>query len=93
MGFGSPEAIIWFIVLGVLGGVTYVIVNSEKWSDIGTFSAFKRYVIGGISGFLYSILYSDYSFPNSIMCFVSGYMGTTFIESLVKRFSKNNSSP
>ena len=86
----SATQVLWFVVLGLLGGVTYIIVNSEKWADLKTFSAYKRYVIGGIVGFLYNILYSDYSFPNSIMCFVAGYMGVTFIEGLLNRLSKSN---
>lgn len=86
----SITQVLWFVVLGLLGGVTYIIVNSEKWADLTTFAACKRYVIGGIVGFLYNILYSDYSFPNSIMCWVAGYMGVTFIEGLLSRFTKKN---
>ena len=74
--------------LGLLGGITHVIINSKNISDLTSFSACKRYVISIISGFLYNILYSDYSFPNSIMCWVAGYMGTSFIEGLVKRFTE-----
>ena len=75
-----------FIVLGLLGGITYVFINSESVEDLTKFESVKRYIIGAISGFLYNILYSEYNFPNFIMCFVAGYMGTTFIEGLVNRF-------
>ena len=93
MMFTGPVAeICWFIFLGLLGGVAYVFINSDGWGDLSTFASYKRYIIGALSGFLYQILYSDYNFPNSIMCFVSGYMGTTYIEGLTKRFKKNNSN-
>ena len=81
------EQIIWFVFLGLLGGITYVFINSDSVDDLTQFEAFKRYIIGGVVGFLYNILYSDYGFPNSIMCFVSGYMGITFIEGLIDRLS------
>ena len=87
---GSIGEACWFVMLGLLGGVAYVIINSDSWGDLSTFASCKRYIVGAISGFLYQILYSDYNFPNSVMCFVAGYMGTTFIEGLTKRLQKNN---
>lgn len=81
-------ATLWFILLGLLGGFTFIVVNSEKFEELIAFYAFKRYLIGAIVGFLYRILYSEHSFPNSIMCFVAGYMGTTFIQGLIDRFKR-----
>ena len=75
-----------FIILGLLGGITYVFINSDSVDDLTKFDSVKRYVIGAISGFIYDILYSEYNFPNFIMCFVAGYMGTTFIEGLIDKF-------
>jgi len=93
MVFTEPVLeVLWFIFLGLLGGVAYVIINSDSMDDLFTYASGKRYVIGIISGFLYQILYSQYDFPNSIMCFVSGYMGTTFIEGLTERLSNNKDS-
>ena len=76
---------IYFTVMGLLGAVAYILVNSDECKDLTQFDSYKRLALGAISGFIYNILYSDYSFPNSIMCFVSGYMGTTFIVALTKR--------
>lgn len=76
----------WFVFLGFLGGFTYVLMDmAEKWEDLIAFPAFKRYTLGAIVGFVYDIGYSAHNFPNGIMCFVSGYAGTTFIESLMSR--------
>jgi len=83
--------VLWFVFMGFLGGVTYVLMEvAKKWEDLITFSAFKRYALGAIIGFVYDIGYSTHNFPNGLMCFVSGYAGTTFIESLVNRLSKTN---
>ena len=79
---------LYFMFLGLLGGVTYVIVNSKSLADLTSFDSCKRYALGIIVGFLYDGLYSIYSFPNFIMCWVSGYMGITFIEGLIDRFTK-----
>jgi len=85
MVLSFPEVVV-FVLLGLLGGFTYILVEvAEKWEDLLTFSAFKRYTIGAIVGYIYHTGYSTWTLPNSIMCFVSGYAGTTFIESLVKR--------
>ena len=79
---------IYFMFLGLLGGVTYVIINSNGWGDLTSFDSCKRYGAGIIVGFLYNHLYSDYNFPNSIMCWVAGYMGITFIEGIINRFTE-----
>jgi len=83
---GTSLEIIWFIFLGLLGGFTYILVEkAEKLEDLIDFYAFKRYILGGIVGLIYHIGYSESSFPNSIMCFVSGYASVTFIQSIIKR--------
>ena len=77
--------ILWFVILGLVGGVAYVFMHSDDWEDLTKFGAFKRVVIGGIVGGLYFFLYSEHDFPNAVMTFVSGYMGTDFIERLAKK--------
>ena len=59
MVFDNLPQIAWFIFLGLLGGVSYVIVNGKNWEDLGTFESCKRYILGGVIGLLYTILYSD----------------------------------
>ena len=80
---------LWFLFLGFLGGLAYVLMDvAEKWEDLIVFSSFKRYALGAIVGIIYNIGYSERSFPNGIMCFVSGYAATAFIQSLINRFSR-----
>jgi len=57
---------------------------------MGTFESCKRYILGGVIGLLYTILYSDHNFPNSAMCWVAGYSGTSFIEALMKKLGPHN---
>ena len=79
----------FFVVLGLLGGFTFILTEkAENWGDLATFFAFKRYVLGAIVGYLYSIGYSEWSLPDGLMSFVSGYAGTTFIQSLISRYEK-----
>lgn len=84
---------LYFMFLGLLGGVTYVIIHSDGWSEMISFDSCKRYMIGGISGFIYDGLYSSYNFPNFIMCWVAGYMGITFIEGLIEKFTEKEEQP
>lgn len=86
MVLSFPEVVV-FVFLGLLGGFTYILVEvAKKWEDLLTFSAFRRYALGAIVGYLYHIGYSTWTLPNSLMCWVSGYMGTHFIEALVRRY-------
>ena len=87
----SPiEQIIWFIFLGLLGGITHILIESKSFPDLIKFDALKTYLISGIVGFLYNFLYSDYNFPNFIMCWVAGYMGTDFIKKLLENYGNKN---
>ena len=81
--------VLWFVFLGFLGGLAYVLMEmAKKWGDLITFPAFKRYALGAITGLVYFIGYSERNFPNGIMCFVSGFAATAFIQSLVNRLSR-----
>jgi hypothetical protein len=80
------EEILLYTVLGFLGGTAHVFVDSETWDELKKFSSFKSIIIGGIIGFLYYYLHSDYNFPNNIMAFVSAYAGQDFIKALTKKY-------
>ena len=78
--------VLYFTFMGFLGGIAYVLIHAKKWRDLSRFQAFRRYVLGAITGFLYWNLYSTWSWPDIVMSFVTGYMGTSFIETLIERF-------
>lgn len=80
-----------FIFMGLCGGFTFVLMKAEGWTDLKQFKMVRRILIGAVVGFLYFFLYSEHNFPNMVMSFVSGYMGTDFIESLIKKARKKNS--
>lgn len=79
-----PE-IIWFVAIGLMGGLSYVIMVSESWDDFKKFSSHKRIMLGAIIGFLYFYLHSDYNWPNAIMTWASAYLGPTFIDQLIEK--------
>ena len=76
----------YFVFLGAVGAVAYILIKSDDWEDLTTYDAFKRLALGIISGYIYQLLYSAYDFPNSVMCIVSGYMGVDFILGVMNKF-------
>lgn len=76
------------ILLGLVGGIANVIVWAKSWADLKEFSAFRTIIMGGIVGFVYIFLHSDYGFPNTIMTFIAGYAGTDFIRGIIEKFGK-----
>lgn len=82
----SPDLVLWFVLLGFIGGVAHVVVDAKEWEDLKKFSSFKQSILGAICGFIYCLLYSEYSFPNTVMTFVSGYMGTDFMLKIIEKF-------
>lgn len=80
--------IIYFVVLGLFGGFARVLIWSKSWEEVKQYSSVRHIILGGIIGFLYQFLYSEHAFPNFVMSFVAGYMGTDFIEGLIEKFKK-----
>jgi len=82
------ETLVYFTVMGLLGGFAYCLVWAESWDQLFSFQYSKRIILGAIIGFVYNFLYSSHSFPNFVMSFVAGYMGTDFIAALIEKFKK-----
>jgi len=74
-----------FTVLGFLGACAYVVMWSKDFEGLKTYASFRHMIVGAIVGYIYSILHSDYGFPDFIMCFVAGYMGPDFIEAIIEK--------
>jgi uncharacterized membrane protein YeaQ/YmgE (transglycosylase-associated protein family) len=71
--------------MGFLGALLYVLVWSRKIEDLKDYNNMRHLIIGLIVGYIYSILHSDYNFPNGIMSLVAGYMGPDFIQALIEK--------
>lgn len=87
----SPEIllnVIYFVFLGLIGGVAAVWSTSDSWDDLKSFEAFRRYGIAAFTGFLFFYAYSDHGFPNGLMCVIAGYSGTDFINKLIEKRAK-----
>jgi len=84
----STTQIIQFVLMGLLGGVAYALINAEGWDDLKTFKTFRHILISLIVGGLYYVLYSEWNYPNMVMSFISGYMGPSFIAGITKKLSK-----
>lgn len=79
---------VYFTVTGFLGGLAYCLVWAESWEQVKSFKYFRRIILGAVIGFLYNFLHSDYGFPNMVMSFVAGYMGTDFVAGIIDRMKK-----
>jgi len=80
------------VALGTVGGIAHVFVDSKDWNDVKKFSSVREIVIGAIVGSIYTFLHSDYGFPNFIMTFISGYAGIDFLEGIIDKLRKKEST-
>jgi len=78
--------VLYFMGMGTLGALFYVIINAKNWLDFTKFDYVKRLLLGPLTGFLYSVLYSEYNFPNTVMAVVAGYTGPHFIIGIINAF-------
>lgn len=80
--------ILQFTIMGMLGGITYVLFSAKKRDDLFSFEAFRRYGLGIIMGCLYHFLHSDWNFPNAATSFFYGLGATFIIENILDRIRR-----
>lgn len=80
--------ILYFIVMSLFGGLAFVLMDAESWAEVKSYKRVRHLIISIIVGVVYYLLYSEHSFPNLIMSFVSGYFGTDFITTIVEKYKK-----
>jgi hypothetical protein len=74
-----------FIISGLLGGVASALLWAKGWGDLKKYDAFRAVVLGAIGGFLYYMVYSEWSLPDSVVAFVFGYSFKDVVEGVVER--------
>jgi len=77
---------LFFALIGGLGGATHAIIWAKSWEDVKKFGFFKKSILGVMAGFLYSLAYTRFDLPNSLVVWMVGYFGQSFIIGLTKRF-------
>ena len=82
------EQLIAFIILGAIGGLAYILVNTNSLEEALQYRYLKHIALGGIAGLIYYFLYTGYSFPDGMMAIVSGYASADFIPALARRLVK-----
>jgi uncharacterized MnhB-related membrane protein len=82
------ETLIAFTVLGAIGGLAYILVNTNSLEEALQYRYLKHIVLGGIAGLIYYFLYTNYSFPDGVMAIVSGYASADFIPALARRLTR-----
>jgi len=70
-----------FAFMGFLGGIAYILV----WKIVDKYEIARHTILGAIVGYVYHFLHTEYTYPNLIMAFVSGYFSVDFIEGLIAR--------
>jgi hypothetical protein len=80
--------ILVFTVLGALGGLAYILVNTSSLEEATQYVYLRRIALGAIAGLAYYFLYANYNFPDGLMAMISGYAATDFIPALARRMSR-----
>jgi hypothetical protein len=78
--------VLGFLLMGALGSLLWVLMSSKEFKDLLKYETFRHLAVGLIVAYVYSILHSEYNFPNGIMCLVASYMGPDFVQALLEKF-------
>jgi uncharacterized membrane protein YeaQ/YmgE (transglycosylase-associated protein family) len=74
--------------MGAIGAFLAVLVWSKEAKELYSFDSLKSLCVGAIVGYLYSLLYENYSFPDLIMACVAGYFGKDFVEAFFEKLKQ-----
>jgi ABC-type uncharacterized transport system permease subunit len=80
--------ILHFIGMGAIGAFLAVLVWAKEAKELYSFDVLKSLCIGAVVGYLYSLLYENYSFPDLIMACVAGYFGKDFVEAFFEKLKQ-----
>jgi hypothetical protein len=79
------------ILSGLLGGLAHGLLHARGWRDLLSFDFFRAVVLGGIGGFVFYLLYTEWNVPNGVVAFIWGYAFKDMIEVLMYKFKLTNS--
>ena len=80
------ESLAYYVVAGLLGGLTSGLLWARSWEDLKAFDFFRSVVLGAIGGFVFYLAHSEWNLPNSVVAFVWGYAFKDVVEGLVERY-------
>jgi hypothetical protein len=86
------ETWLLFVVSGLLGGIAHGLVWARGWQDLISFEFFRAVMLGGIGGFVFFLLYTEWSVPNGVIAFVWGYAFRDMVEALLSKFRLTRNS-
>jgi hypothetical protein len=79
------EAWLLFIVSGLAGGLAHGLLWARGWRDLTSFEFFRAIMLGGIGGFVFFLIHTEWSVPNGVVAFVFGYAFKDVIDALAEK--------
>jgi hypothetical protein len=79
------EAWILYVISGLLGGLTSGLLWAKTWEDLKSFTFVRSLILGGVGGYVFFLMHSEWYLPNSVVAFVFGYSFQDIVEALVEK--------
>jgi hypothetical protein len=79
---------IMFIISGLLGGVASALLWAKGWQDLKKYDVFRAVVLGAIGGYLYYLMHSQWSAPDTVVAFFIGYSFKDIAEALAEKIKQ-----
>jgi hypothetical protein len=83
---GVVEPWLYYIIAGLLGGLTSGLLWARSWRDLKTFDFFRAVVLGAVGGFTFYLAHTEWHIPNGVAAFIWGYAFKDIVEGLVERY-------
>ncbi|KPV62498.1 MAG: hypothetical protein AOA66_1315 [Candidatus Bathyarchaeota archaeon BA2] len=77
--------VLFFLLTGFLGSLADAITTAKTYSELVSYAMVQKLILGAIVGYIYSLLYTTYNFPNGVMCFIAGYTAIDFLKHLAEK--------
>jgi hypothetical protein len=89
---GVVEPWLYYIIAGLLGGLASALIWAKSWQDLKAFEFSRAVILGGIGGFVFYLVHTEWSVPNGVVAFVWGYAFRDIVEGMMSKVKLVKSS-
>jgi hypothetical protein len=92
MGAVMIEELIYYVLIGLAGGVAAAILSAEDWEDFKKYHIWQSIFGGPLGGLLFYLVHTEWSIPNGVTAFIYGFAFKEIVKGLRDKILRHRAS-
>jgi hypothetical protein len=92
MGAVMVEELIYYMLVGLAGGIAAAILSAQDWEDFKKYHIWQSILGGPLGGLLFYLMHTEWSIPNSVTAFIYGFAFKEVVKSLREKILRYRTS-